>query len=122
MEIRKVNFKGREYQIVNESWSNSYAWGHKSTLLRNGVELASTKVRYYNRTWEYYQYQSSMYRVLGQYFDEVLSAYIDNYKREKEIERFKRGEKAKVIEEFKTTPLFLEIQEIRERIKNRNFD
>lgn len=122
MEIRKVNFKGREYQIINESWSNSYAWGHKSTLLRNGVELASTKVRYYNRTWECYQYQTSMYRVVNQYLDEIEREYINNYKIEKEIERFKRGEKARVIEEFKTTPLYLEIQEIRERIKNRNFD
>ena len=61
MEIRKIKCKsGNEYNIVNEYWETSRAWGHKSTLVAPWGEVESHKVRYYNRTWESYTYQNCM--------------------------------------------------------------
>ena len=61
MEIRRIVCKsGRVYNIVNEYWETSRAWGHKSTLIAPWGEVESRKVTYLNRTWEYYRYQSCM--------------------------------------------------------------
>ena len=39
-------------------------WGHKAWLFRDGLEIAKAKITYYNRTWEKYQYQSVLVKVL----------------------------------------------------------
>lgn len=60
MEIKKYQIGDTIYEFVCEEWETSQAWGHKATLLKNGEELNSRKVRYYNRTWESYRFQSVM--------------------------------------------------------------
>jgi hypothetical protein len=124
MEIRKIICKsGNEYSIVNDSWSNSTGWGHTSTLLKGTcVELNQTKIKYLNRTWEMYTYQSCMYRVVEEYKERLLSNYIERYKEKNNVVRFKNGEKQKVIEEFNKTDDGMDLVEIRDRIANRNFD
>lgn len=55
-EINGVNFT-----FVCESWGNRNAWGHKVTLYKNeSVVVGTYKVRYYNRTWETFKYQSAI--------------------------------------------------------------
>ena len=40
MEIRRVNGKkGNKIELVNESWSTSNAWGHKTNVFKNGLEI-----------------------------------------------------------------------------------
>jgi len=41
-----------------ESYSTRNSWGHKATLFVNGKAYCKAKIRYYNRTWEEYQYRS----------------------------------------------------------------
>ena len=54
-EINSVKFT-----LFCESWTNRTSWGHKVTLYRNDSVVSSARVRYYNRTWEVYQYQSAI--------------------------------------------------------------
>lgn len=58
MRIIKKEVNGNEYMFVCETWERSNAWGHKCTLFYNGNEYAKNTCRYYNRTWEYYTYQT----------------------------------------------------------------
>lgn len=55
MQIEKVN---ENVSIGCEVWSNSRAWGHEARLFYKGEEVAKNRVRYYNRTWEAYQFDS----------------------------------------------------------------
>lgn len=57
MTIRR-QIEGRNFTFFCESWSNSRAWGHRAVLMQDGRELQDQKCRYYNRTWECWQYQS----------------------------------------------------------------
>ena len=124
MEIKKIICEtGREYNIINESWENNQGWGHKSTLLLGTcIELKKAKIKYLNRTWEMYTYQSCMYKVLEDYKQECLYNYIERYKQENNISKFKSGEKQKVIDDFENTIVSKELKEIEERIRDRNFN
>ena len=50
MEIRTLKIGKRVWQLVNESWSNSNGWGHKTNVIRNGFDFGETKTKYLNRT------------------------------------------------------------------------
>ena len=123
MEIRKIKCKsGNEYNIVNEYWETSRAWGHKSTLVAPWGEVESRKVRYYNRTWESYTYQTCMGGLLDTILENNLKSYITQYKEKNDISRLLADKKAEVIKEWEQKEYIKDLMEIEERIKNRNFD
>ena len=56
MRIEKIN---EDVSIGCEVWSRgNQAWGHEAKLFYQGQEVAKNRVRYYNRTWEAYQFDS----------------------------------------------------------------
>ena len=57
MIIRKIN---DDVSIACESYSNSRAWGHRAMAIYKGREVERASARYYNRTWERYQFESVM--------------------------------------------------------------
>lgn len=60
---REIN--GVKFTLVCESWSTRNSWGHEVTLYRNDYyKIGRAKIRYYNRTWESYQYQSAIKSVI----------------------------------------------------------
>ena len=123
MEIKKIICKsGNEYNIVNEYWETSNAWGHKSTLIAFWGEVESHKVRYYNRTWESYTYQSCMGQLLANILEREQKSYITEYKEKNGISRLLADKKAEVIKEWEQKEYIQDLKEIQERISTRNFD
>ena len=121
MEIRVKKVNGKKFEFVNEYYETSNSWGHKSTLLINGAEWESVKIRYYNRTWECYTYQSVMYKVLGEYKDRMLKRFLENYLYNNGKTRFGKGEKEKTIKEFEKSEDGKIIKKLRKAIETRNF-
>lgn len=123
MEIRKIKCKsGNEYNIVNESWETSNAWGHKSTLIAPWGEVESRKVKYLNRTWERYTYESCMSGLIETILEDNLKSYITEYKEKNGISRLLADKKAEVIKEWEQKEYIQDLKEIQERIGTRNFD
>lgn len=123
MEIKRIICKsGREYNIVNETWETSRAWGHKSTLVATWGEVESHKVRYYSRTWESYTYQSCMSGLIETILENNLKSYITQYKEKNDIARLSADKKAEVLKEWQEKEYIQDLMEIKERIGNRNFD
>ena len=122
MEIRRKVINGNRWELVNEYWETSRAWGHKTTIIRNGYDYGSRKVRYYNRTWEAYTYQTCMSSAVLGLQKEEIDKYIKRYKEENGIDKFKNGERLKVIREFKETELGKELNVLKEAIRERRFD
>lgn len=123
MEIKKIICKsGNEYNIVNEYWETSRAWGHKSTLIAPWGEVESRKVKYINRTWERYTYESCMSGLIETILENNLKSYITQYKEKNDITRLLADKKAEVIKEWQEKEYIQELMEIKERISNRRFD
>ena len=60
---REIN--GVKFTFVCESWSTRNSWGHEVTLYKNDYyKIGRAKIRYYNRTWESYQYQTAIKSVI----------------------------------------------------------
>lgn len=57
MIVKTIN---ENLSVACETYSNSRGWGHIVKALWNGREVAERRVKYYNRTWEAYQYQSAL--------------------------------------------------------------
>ena len=63
--IYNKEINGVKFTLVCESWRTRYSWGHEVTLYKNDfVKIGRAKIRYYNRTWESYQYQSAIKSVI----------------------------------------------------------
>ena len=123
MEIRRIVCKsGRVYNIVNEYWETSRAWGHKSTLVAQWGEIESRKVRYYNRTWESYTYQTCMSGLLDSILENDFKNYITREKENNGIARLTKGKKAELEQKWSDNSYIQDLMEIKERISNRNFD
>ena len=123
MEIKKIICKsGREYNIVNETWETSRAWGHKSTLIAPWGEVESHKVRYYNRTWERYTYESCMSGLINTILEDNLKSYITQYKEKNDITRLTSLQKDMIKAEWQEKEYIQDLMEIKERINDRRFD
>lgn len=123
MEIKKIKCKsGNEYNIVNEYWETSNAWGHKSTLIAPWGEVESRKVRYYNRTWESYTYQTCMSGLLDTILENNLKSYIAQIKEVRGITRLLKSTREEIENDWNKKEYIQDLKEIQERIKTRNFD
>lgn len=124
MEIRIVNGKkGNKIELVNESWTTSRSWGHKTNVIVNGYDYGTHKVRYYNRTWESYTFQTCMSGAVREIIEENITRYLENYKYTNNITRFKKGQKEELIKEYKeNNDLMLDLEQTLQAIKERNFD
>ena len=123
MEIRRIKCKsGKIYNIVNETWETSRAWGHKSTLIAPWGEVESRKVKYINRTWERYTYESCMSGLINTILEDNLKSYITQYKEKNDITRLTSLQKDMIKAEWQQQEYTQELMEIKERINNRRFD
>ena len=123
--------KFKDYEFVCWYWETSNAWGHECRLCKTGemagFELSKARVRYYNRTWEAYTFQSVMYEALENYKKSELNRHLDNYKYAnglkgynsetyEEFEKpFPKGVKKKLVEEFNNQTKWGEIKNFIER-------
>lgn len=73
--IYNKEINGVKFTFVCESWKTRNSWGHKVVLYKNNTLLIGTaKVRYYNRTWERYQYQCTIKSVIFNAIEEIKAA------------------------------------------------
>jgi hypothetical protein len=117
MEKRIVNVGKNTYEFMNESWSNSRAWGHRSILFKNGYQIGENRVRYINRTWESYTFQSCMSGLVYSLNELAKEGYINTYKSKNNIARFKKGQKEQVIKEYEETEQAKEYAQIRKALQ-----
>lgn len=95
-----------ELSIVATTYENSRNWGHKAELLINNNHTLNTyKIRYYNRTWETYKYQSVIKSVLNDYMTQLINDFINDYKTQNNITRLNHNLKDELTKQAKQTTL-----------------
>lgn len=79
--IYNKEINGIKFMFVCESWKDRMSWGHKVTLYKNDtVKVGTLKTRYYNRTWETYQYQSTIKGVIYNALEALKTALKETFK------------------------------------------
>ena len=73
--IYNKEINGVKFTLVCESWCTRNSWGHEVTLYRNDyAKIGRAKIRYYNRTWESYQYQTAIKSVIYEAIAKIKAA------------------------------------------------
>lgn len=73
--IYNKEINGVKFTFVCEFWRTRNSWGHKVTLYKNDTfEVGRVRIRYYNRTWERYQYQSAIKSVIYNVLEDIKAA------------------------------------------------
>lgn len=123
--------KFKNYEFVCWYWETSNSWGHECRLCdvgeMAGIEIGKARVRYYNRTWEAYTFQSVMYEALENYKKSELDRHLENYKYSNGLKYydtevhdtvekpFPKGVKKQLVEEFNNQVKWGEIKNFIER-------
>lgn len=94
MKIRKMNIDGKEIMFVNQSRDTRHGFAHDTTLFINGIECQTATCHYYNRTWEWYSFQTVMMEAVYQMEKAKEQEIRREYMRENGISQI-RGEKRK---------------------------
>lgn len=119
MERKLIKVNGNEYEFINNYWETRSSWGHESWLLINGREEKYNKVRYINRTWENYRFQSCMLGILYELINEREEELKDQFKEQKGISRLTKKYENE-FEEFKNNDeLLKEYIEVRTQVRGK---
>lgn len=114
----EVTIKGFNFKFINEVWSTKSAWGHKTQLLQDGVSIALNKVRYLNRTWEFYQFQSSMSGAIYMVKEDLVKNLISEYKEKTGKRRLSKELKEEILNQNEMYQVYTELNNI---VQRRNF-
>lgn len=114
----EVTIKGFNFKFINEVWSTRNAWGHKTQLLQDGVSIALNKVRYLNRTWEFYQFQSSMSGAIYMVKEDLVKNLISEYKEKTGKRRLSKELKEEILNQNEMYQVYTELNNI---VQRRNF-
>lgn len=67
--------------ITNNTTCNKYGFNHISRIYDENYKLlGSSKIHYINRTWESYQYRTSMRAAVSAAMESIANKYIQQYK------------------------------------------
>lgn len=73
--IYNKEINGVKFTFICESWRTRTSWGHEVTLYKNDTfKVGRVKIRYYNRTWESYLYQSAIKNVIIDVLEKIKAA------------------------------------------------
>ena len=108
--IKKFNNeKLKEYEIVNEAGNRTGGFYHRSILFNRGIQLNQSKINYINRTWERYEFQTSMSSVIRKERDEIERLELENWKERNNVNRMtavKREEFEKYLKDKKILEVY----------------
>lgn len=79
MSTFKREINGKNFTILCDYWGTRNSWGHEAALYVDSKKIKSYKIRYYNRTWEAYTFQSvinsCIYSVIKELTEELKAMY-----------------------------------------------
>lgn len=91
-------FTYKNFKIVGDSYSNSRSWGHTAVVFKEDYELSKSRIRYYNRTWERYTYQSVILDALYEAIKWRENRIIADYKNKSGAIRITKRKREELVE------------------------
>lgn len=91
-------FEYKNFKVVCDTYSKSNSWGHTAVVFKDDYELSRSKIRYYNRTWECYTYQSVILDALYDAIKSQQSYLITTYKDKNNVSRITKNKKDEILE------------------------
>lgn len=94
MNTFKREINGKSFTILCDYWGTRNSWGHEAALYVDSKKIKSYKIRYYNRTWERYTFQSVINACIYSALKELKEELKVIYKKEKGFKLLTEARKA----------------------------
>lgn len=94
MNTFKREINSKNFTIFCDYWGTRNSWGHEATLYVDSKKIKSYKIRYYNRTWERYTFQSVINACIYSALEELKEELKAIYKKEKGFKLLTEARKA----------------------------
>lgn len=78
--IKKIELDGITFEVFGQYWETRQSWGHNGYLLIDGHEVSRERIRYYDRTWEGYRFQSAGRGAVYNYIKQLKDAALNRYR------------------------------------------
>ena len=101
--------------MCNEFISTRNGFNHKTSLFENEREIGNATCHYINRTWECYEYQTSMTRAVENAIADYEEILVENWKCENQKERIYKKQKAEL---FGNNARLLELENLKNVVKD----
>lgn len=118
MELKKFVIDGKEIEFVNSYHKTRDGFAHNTSLFIDNYCYGEAACHYLNRTWEYYEYQTVMIKVIKKLMDSRAEWLKNNFKTEHGYTRLTTTRQAEFIDLRNSDPqfaLYLKILEELER-------
>jgi iron-sulfur cluster repair protein YtfE (RIC family) len=113
-----MEIKYNNYQVKASSWKKSRSWGHKATLIKDGSIINTVSIRYHNRTWESYEFESVLFKVVEDYKEREINDFSNRIKKATQRKRLSKKRKDDLIYIFNKKQLGQDLNELKKLIKN----
>ena len=104
MSMTKKTVNGIEYTFFNSSYGNRSGFVHESELYRDGKPMGGARIQYYNRTWECYQFQTVMAKIVGELIEICEESYKTAWKNEHDVKRLTKAKSDIMWADFQNNP------------------
>lgn len=101
----EYNIDGNTFNFLCRTYDNYNSWGHDVELKLDYSTLSTARCRYYNRTWESFEYQTCMLKAINIWIDSLSEGAIDTYKSQNDITRLKSDERQEILNNDKNYQL-----------------
>lgn len=120
MVIRRFkNTELKDWEIVNEAGWTRNGFYHRSVLMWRGHDRNEAKLHYINRTWECYEFQSSMKQAVYNEMELVKNAELKHWKEMFEITRMTKDKRERFEHYLKENNTLKEFELMLEELQQR---
>lgn len=106
--------------IYLDSKSNYYGFKHLATLNVGYWEELKTSIQYYNRTWERFDYETILYKIINLKLEQIEEQAKRNYKQNNNIKRLTKDKQKDFKKELKNYDTYKNLLTLKNRIKRAN--
>ena len=99
MRLFEVDVQGVKNTVYCKSESTRSGFKHVAKMYYNGNSYTATR-HYYNRTWEYYDFQSVMQDLFKNIVNEFKEKAVNNWKVENNKQRISKDKRQEIYKEI----------------------
>ena len=121
MNNRKLIKIYKNYTFINYTTYNYYGFKEHSELYINNYMLESNSIQYYNRSWQFYEYQCSMRGAVNKLIESLKKDLKEDFKKENNLKRITREKEKDLQKYYKTSRILKEYNTILKRINNNRY-
>lgn len=118
MRYQNKNFSigNSRFELTNAHIDKRDGFNHRTKLFHNGNFVIETETHYINRTWERYQFQTSMKVTIKKAMEQLENSYIRIFKEQNNIKRLTAKRRIEAMEQLENKSIYKDLLELSRQI------